>query len=448
MTRARWAIVCLTLACGARTALWSPPWPDQGDAGDARSDGQRPNGLAVAVGPYTACALVAGGAIKCWGSDWVGALGDGTLEAPDTCHSAPCATVPVGVSGVSGAVALTPACALFPDGHVECWGDNTFGALGVGQSSGPEMCVGRQVVSYPCSTSPLAVSKLVGATAIASGGGHSCALLGDGTVACWGRNASGELGTGTAAGPEECTSDDVACSTTPVPVAGLGAVTAIAAGGSYTCALLGSGTVECWGDNSLGELGDGSEVDYSATPVTVAGLSDVTSIGAGSGHACALRSDGTVVCWGDNQAGQLGNGTTGPDTCGMTPCSRTRVTVGLLPKTTAIAVGALDTCALLSDGSVECWGDNVSGELGDGVRGGPQICTSGVACSKKPVAVYGLAGVTAIAIGGPVACAVIGGTTVECWGDNTFGELGNGTSTGPMGCSLTCSPTPVVVPGL
>ena len=399
------------------------------------------------MGSYTACALVASGTIKCWGSGWVGALGDGANQSPATCHTAPCSTVPVAVSGISGAIAVTPACALFPDGTVECWGDNSFGELGMGATTGPELCPGRLVVTYPCSPTPVAVSGLVGATAIASGGAHNCALLGGGKVACWGNNDSGQLGIGAATGPQACGVNAVACSTTPVPVDGLAEVTAITAGGSYTCALLMNGTVACWGDNSLGQLGNGSSTG-SSTPVLVPGLSGVTAIGAGYGHACALRSEGAVVCWGDDQAGQVGNDMTGPDTCGTTPCSRTPAVVGMLANATAIAVGALDTCALLGGGTVECWGDNVSGELGNGMRTGPEICALGVACSKKPVAVYGLTGATAIAAGGASACAVVGGTTVECWGDNTYGELGDGTSDGPMGCSLTCSPTPVAVSGL
>lgn len=434
MARERRAVVCLALsfACGARTELGAPR-TNPGNNTDAMSpDGQRPPGIAVAIGGYTTCALVSGGAIECWGSDWDGALGDGTMQS-ETCHSAPCSTVPVAVT--AGATAVTPSCALFPGGTVQCWGDNSFGELGVGSSDGPERCATRNLADLPCSFTPVAVSNLQGATAIASGGDHTCALLGDGTVECWGFDLAGRASCGGSP-----------CSTTPAPVAGLTGVTEIAAGLSYTCALMG-GTVACWGDDSLGQLGDASS-EPAVTPRTVPGLDRVTAISAGSSHACGLRSDGSVVCWGDNQAGQLGNGTTGPDTCGMTPCSRTPVVVHMLPKATAIAAGALDTCALLSDGTVDCWGDNVSGELGNGVRHGPETCANAVACSKKPVAVYGLTGVTDIAVGGASACAVVGGSTVECWGDNTFGELGDGTSEGPLGCSLTCSPTPVVVSGL
>jgi len=246
-----------------------------------------------------------------------------------------------------------------------------------------------------------------------------------------------------------------------------GSPTALAAGSGFACVLRSGGTVECWGNNYDGELGNGTSkgpqsCDYvpyacSTTPVGVSGLSGVTAIAAGNADGCALLSSGTVECWGDNEWGQLGDGTsTGPQTCGppsgSRSCSMTPVAVSGLSGVTAIAAGGAHACALLSGGTVDCWGANFFGQLGNATSSGPETC-NGMACSSTPVTVPGLSGVRAIAAGGSESCALLTGGTIECWGDNTFGELGIGTSTGPQKCMYgnmpsPCSPTPVKVSGL
>ena len=304
------------------------------------------------------------------------------------------------------------------------------------------------------------MSGLSGVTALAVGAdapgpsGFACALLSSGTVECWGINWDGELGEGTLLGPETC--NNLPCSTTPVAVSGLSGVTGIAAGQRFACALLSGGTVDCWGSSFYGQLGNGTSTG-STTPVAVSGLSGATAISAMGDFACALLPGGTVECWGDNEWGQLGDGTsTGPQTCGppsgSRSCSMTPVAVSGLSGVTAIAAGGAHACALLSGGTVDCWGANFFGQLGSGTSSGPETC-NGMACSTTPVAVPGLSGVRAIAAGGSESCALLTGGTIECWGDNTFGELGIGTSTGPQKCMYgnmpsPCSPTPVKVSGL
>jgi alpha-tubulin suppressor-like RCC1 family protein len=322
------------------------------------------------------------------------------------------------------------ACARLSDGTVECWGDNTYGELGNGTTN---------TSSNPI---PVAVSGLTGVTAIAAGYYDTCALLSNGTVECWGDNSYGELGNGSSTGPDTCSQGP--CSTTPVAVSGLSGVTAISVGDYFACTLVSGGTVECWGYNAEGELGNGSSTGpdtcsqgpCSTTPVAVSGLSGVTAISAGGNSACALLSGGTVECWGGNGGGELGNGTTID--------SSIPVAVSGLSGVTAVSVGSDFACALLSGGTVECWGGSSAGDLGNG----PTDASTVVA---TPVAVSGLSGVTAISATGGYgfACALLSGGTVECWGDNEFGELGIGTTTGPDTCnSEPCSTTPVAVTDL
>jgi alpha-tubulin suppressor-like RCC1 family protein len=221
-------------------------------------------------------------------------------------------------------------------------------------------------------------------------------------VQCWGDNQFGQLGNG----------KSQAISRTPVVVERLSGARAIAAGAFHTCALTSAGAVQCWGENSHGELGNGSNTN-SGMPVAVSGLSSgFVAIAAGNGHACALSSAGAVQCWGDNQFGQLGNGTNAN--------SRTPIIVSRLPgRVVAIAAGAYHTCALTSAGAGLCWGENSHGELGNGTNNH----------SSTPVAVPDLSGgFAAIAAGKGHACALSSAGAVQCWGDNEFGQLGNGTN--------------------
>jgi alpha-tubulin suppressor-like RCC1 family protein len=261
------------------------------------------------------------------------------------------------------------------------------------------------------------VSGITSDTAFESGATHTCALLTGGTMACWGRNDQGQLGDGT-------TTD----AHTPVAVVGISGATSFDGSELHTCAVV-SGGVQCWGGNFQGELGNGTTTP-SLSPVPVTGISTATAVSLGAFHSCARLSDGTVRCWGNNQDGQLGDGTT----------EDRHSPVAVSGITTATSVGAAiggggggeHTCAVLSGGSVRCWGANDQGQLGDGNRTIDPVATS--------VAVLGITSAAQVAGGGWHTCARLTGGSVRCWGSGFSGELGDGR----LGYSLT----PVAVVGL
>lgn len=225
-------------------------------------------------------------------------------------------------------------------------------------------------------------------------------------MSCWGDNRAGQLGDASK------TSRAVAG-----PVSGLDSgVTAIAAGADHACALLTDGTVKCWGSNDSGQIGDGTTV-LRAVPVAVSGLSGVTAIDAGTSYTCALTSGGGVKCWGYDKNGQLGNGSTRD---AHTPVD----VVGLQTGVSSVSTGAFHACALMSDGSVKCWGANDDRELGDGTT----------RMRTAPVAVAGLAEpMTAMSAGDFHNCALGRSGRLWCWGDNFKGELGDGTEQERLG---------------
>jgi alpha-tubulin suppressor-like RCC1 family protein len=245
---------------------------------------------------------------------------------------------------------------------------------------------------------PVAVTGLTDVIAATAGFGHTCALRINGHVACWGRNWYGQVGDNTTTHRQ-----------IPVAVTGLTDVTAVAANdqSQHTCALRSNGEVACWGYNEAGQLGDGTTT-HRQTPVAVVDLTDATAITTGTYHTCALRGDGQVTCWGHNVEGQLGDGTT---TDRHTPVAVVGIT-----DATAIAAGENHSCALRSSGEVACWGGF---PLGDGTANS----------SLTPVAVVGLTDATAITVGGHHTCALRSNGRVACWGSNLMGQLGDGTTT-------------------
>jgi alpha-tubulin suppressor-like RCC1 family protein len=347
----------------------------------------------------------------------------------DSCVGMSCPANPI--RAVSGGG--SHACLLRADGGVFCWGRNDDGQLGDGT---------RTPRTVP-------VRVLDDAVAVATGERHTCAVRSGGAVLCWGADEKGQLGDG--GGDDKLT---------PAPVAGLDDAVAVAAGVDFSCAThAADGTVSCWGDDTVGQLGDGSAADgLPRRPTAVFGLIGVRAVTARWRHACAVRDDETLWCWGYNNDGQLGDGSRVDQrqpvrVAGLTTvtaagvgnshsCAATRASglycwgsngsgqlaqssdagalmparVPIVSDPVGLAVGAQHTCAVRNTGAVLCWGSNGSGQLGDGTT----------AAFSVPVAVSGLPAGRRLGAGAAFSCAETRDGALFCWGDNHQGQLGAG----------------------
>jgi alpha-tubulin suppressor-like RCC1 family protein len=388
---------------------------------------------AVAMGRNHFCARKRDGTLWCWGGNGTGQLGDGTTSFRST---------PAQVPGITGAadVAATNdfTCAVVAGGALRCWGSEGFGELGNGVTS--------------AQPSPRVVTALGNDVAQLTAGYQSfCARKLGGTVACWGLNLAGSLDgsmsyqpipaeaavPGRAAASVAASDGGATCAvstagevwcwgllsnanrsfdlvTVAVQVAGLPAdIIEVAVGWGHACALARAGTLWCWGRNDYGELGDGSDAPFRATPVEVETLGPtVRHVTAADSHTCAQTADGSLWCWGANDYGELGDGTTDSR---ATPLPVT----ALGTKVRQAAAGSADhTCAVLDDGTAWCWGRNDNGELGNGT----------LEQSTVPVQVAGLTAAVQVSTGGAHTCARADDGALWCWGSGSVGQLGDGRS--------------------
>ncbi len=327
----------------------------------------------LAAGRFHSCALLRTGTVACWGWNNSRQVGNDTTEDQLS---------PVMVPALANvrqiAAGEQTTCALLQTGQVLCWGLLLRGARG----------------------QPTPIDGLQGATSVAVGGFHGCATMADGSLRCWGQNGNGQLGDGT---------DDLRFAA--VPVVGLANVVQVVAGEQHTCALDRAGFVWCWGQQEQGQLGNGHRAREPVTrPTLVPGVTDVAALAAGESHTCALRRDGSVMCWGSNAQGAVGVAGEGTQA--------SPVVVGGAGPAVRIAAGYHHTCVVRRDRSLVCWGENTTCQLGVGsfqAPRGPQLVPR-----AGPVAELGPAGMH--------TCVVRPDTTVRCWGFNNYGQLGNGTT--------------------
>jgi alpha-tubulin suppressor-like RCC1 family protein len=370
----------------------------------------------IGAGNTHTCAIVSDGSARCWGSSAYGQLGYANTDTVGD-DETPASAGQVDLAGAltSISVGADHTCGLLADGGVTCWGAATNGRLGYGNQQN----VGDD--ETPASAGTVDLGRA--AVAISAGTGHTCAVLDNGGVRCWGSGGDGRLGFGN--------TRNIADDETPVqagPPIDFGPyrrAVAISAGQSHTCAILDNGTVRCWGRGVEGQLGYGNfdnigdnESAASAGPVPLGVGREAVAISAGDTHTCAVLDDGHVKCWGNGLQGRLGYGNLLTVGNQNTPADVDAVEVGRL--VSAIDVGRSRTCALGSDGSLRCWGNGSLGALGYGNT--LTIGDNEVSSTAGPVDVG--ARVVAIAQGESHTCAVQIDNEVRCWGLGYEGRLG------------------------
>jgi alpha-tubulin suppressor-like RCC1 family protein len=342
--------------------------------------------------PGHTCGLRSSGEVVCWGRNTTGQLGTGDTRATAS---------PVAVIGLADASQVSAGgshtCAVRSTGVVVCWGDNDHGQLGNGTTDDQRM--------------PTEVAGLSDAVQVMGGSRHTCARRATGEVVCWGRGDEGQIG-----------NDDTSDAPMPAPVMGITDAVHIAAGQDHNCAAREDMSVVCWGEGGDGQLGDGGTGD-ERIPVLVEGLpAGAVSVGLGRYHSCAVLTDGRIACWGENDEGQLGDDSTS---------RRTRAVVVMkLSDAVEVGGGNRHTCARRTDSRILCWGRGSEGQLGHGMTTDERV----------PVMVPGLSGVTDLDVGSSHTCVVTATGGVACWGSNVNGQLGDGTTTG--------RDDPTEVPGL
>lgn len=366
----------------------------------------------VGLGITFGCALV-GGNVYCWGTDRFGQLGDGTSNLGAQPYATPVkASSGVGVlDGVDQiSVGAESTCVHLTDGQLKCWGQNFFGQIGNGTIL-PNASDGG--VALPAVVKNLAgTGPFVGANSVSVGDNHACAFT-DWEAArpfyCWGSNNFYELGSGSL-GYDSQSLPVAVVSLSDLPLGGFAPMQQIAAGGAHTCALTNGDGLQCWGDNSRGQLGNGTEQDSDFLIQVVGSFNDLNALELGAEFSCVVNFWGGVECWGANEQGQLGNGTNQDSSL------PTLVMLGSA-QVLKLAAGDRHVCGVTAAGGVLCWGDNSNGQLGDGTTEDRNL----------PVVTIPT-GVRNIAAGGSTTCVLMDTGQVKCWGLGDKGQLGNGSS--------------------
>jgi len=393
--------------------------------------------IPMTTGSAYSCFILDNGSVKCWGENSYGQLGLGDIinrgdNSSEMGENLTIVDLGSGRTATAIATGDSHTCAILDNASIKCWGSNAFGQLGLGDNST------RGAGSGEMGENLTIVDLGSGRTAktIAAGNQHTCTILDNSSVKCWGANASGQLGLGY----DDNRGDGSGEMGDNLNIVDLGSgrtAKAIATGDSHTCALLDNASIKCWGENGNGQLGlgpsisnrgDGSgEMGENLTAINLGSGRTATSITTGTGYTCALLDDNSVKCWGRADYGQLGAGKTEE----YNEPNASPIDLGDGITATAIASGYFHTCAILDNSSIKCWGRNDSGQLGIGDTGnrGDGMALSGHTEMGDNLPAVDLgAGRTARAIsaGDRHTCVVLDNTSLKCWGKNESGQLGLG----------------------
>ena len=444
------SLVAFLVACGARTdvsiAHAGAGMPDAGvdaSVADANStEGSLDASVSlhvrsVAAGGSHTCVILDEASVKCWGYNLEGQLGlgdkndrgDASNEMGDALPK-----VDLGTGHTAKAISAGKhhTCVILDDDGVKCWGYNSIGQLGLGDKNDRGDTPNEMGDALP--KVDLGAGHI--AKALSAGDSHTCVILDDDSVKCWGYNSNGQLGLGDkndrGDGPNEM--GDM------LPKVDLGAghtAKALSTGNTHTCVILDDNGVKCWGYNEQGQLGLGDMNNRGAAPNEMGDV--LAKVDLGQGHTakalsagylytCAILDDNSVKCWGNNELGALGLGDKndrgdGPNEMGD---MLLKVDLGAGHTATALSAGTAHTCAILDDNSVKCWGNNELGALGLGdtnSRGDTQN-EMGDMLPKVDVGAGHTANVTPV--GSFHTCVILDDNSVKCWGYNAHGQLGLG----------------------
>jgi predicted flap endonuclease-1-like 5' DNA nuclease/alpha-tubulin suppressor-like RCC1 family protein len=380
------------------------------------------NNKVAAGGSSHSCAILDNGGLKCWGGDYSGQLGNGVIIT-NNLNSPPSTVIDLGTGRTAVAVSAgdSSTCAILDNAEMKCWGLNQVGELGIA------LPPGASGIENPSST---AINLGTNRTAVAMDAGlrHTCAILDNGDLKCWGMDDDGQLGNGPSGGAL------YAPPSTPITlgtmfVNGFRTAVAVSTGERHTCAILDNGELKCWGSDSYGQGGNGpgtsSDITspYNRNPINLGTGRTAIAVSAGYHHTCAILDNGDLKCWGRDNHGQLGDGGSNSDTSAP---SATAIDLG--PGRTAVAVSTGDyhTCAILDNGSVKCWGQDNHGQLGDGGTNANTDSPSSTPVDLGP-------GRTAVAIASADYhnCVILDNGEMKCWGYNHYGQVGDGSTTNP-----------------
>ncbi len=371
---------------------------------------------AIELGAQHSCVLIDGGAVRCWGRGEFGQLGHGNTNTIGD-DEFPSDIGDVLLPGPATKIAMgnQHSCAILQDGGLRCWGRNHQGQLGYGDNE--DRGDNENLAALPS----VAVSPVI---EVQPGANHTCARVGIGEVRCWGHNNLGQLGYG-----------NVEATPAPGGVVSIGALgSRLEAGANHNCVNFVDGGARCWGRNSEGQLGYGNILQIgddelpssvglvSLVPANLPANTELVDIELGANHSCAILNTGDVLCWGDNTSGQLGLGNVAVIGDDETP--NTQLAIALPSAAKSLALGTAHTCVLLESGEVMCWGGNETGQLGYGHT--DTIGDDELPMSAGPVQLGGSARL--LAVGADHNCAVLENDDVVCWGANNFSQLGLGSS--------------------